>query len=211
MLDAQFSNRLRDRLQAPLPGFAAQSRMIPGHRRNNLDRYQVPKNAKQSAVLILFYPGENGIHFPLIRRNAYEGVHSKQISFPGGRWEQSDGDLLTTALREAQEEVGVSPVAVDILGPISQLYIPPSNFLVQPYLGIAHHRPEFVRDPSEVAEIIEAPLSDFLSGKLVGESAIQQYKGGTLKVPSFTVDGHIVWGATAMMLSELITIVKESL
>ena len=184
--------------------------MAPITRKQDISHFKVPENAKKSAVLILLYPGPDGLHFPLILRNAYEGVHSRQISFPGGTWEEADGNLQQTALREAQEEVAVQPENVEVMGALSQLYIPPSNFLVQPYLAVARRRPQFVPDPAEVAEVIEAPLTSFQNGDFLGESVIAHRSGTDLLVPSYTVNGHVVWGATAMMLSELMVILKEA-
>jgi 8-oxo-dGTP pyrophosphatase MutT (NUDIX family) len=209
MIDLQLTEALRAHLAGPLPGLNAQARMAPMARVEEMKGRRIPENAKKSAVLILFYPGENGIQFPLIRRNDYKGVHSGQISLPGGTWEESDGDLLYTALREANEEVGVMSEDVEILGPLTNLYIPPSNFMVQPYVGISHRRPDFVPDPAEVAQIIEAPLNHFRDSRYAVQSKIKHSTGALFDVPSFNILGHVVWGATAMMLSELTFILDE--
>ncbi|MEM0999838.1 MAG: CoA pyrophosphatase [Bacteroidota bacterium] len=209
MIPQEFTQALRERLAQPLPGLAAQVRMAPLSRQQQLARFSVPDNARRSAVLIAFYPGEQGIQFPLILRNDYKGVHSGQIGLPGGQWEENDGDLLGTALREAEEEVGVHPSQVEILGRLSELYIPPSNFLVQPYLGVLPARPNFIPDPTEVAQLIEARLDRVRDSKYYQKSKIKHRTGVEMEVPSFNVQGHIVWGATAMMLSELLQILDE--
>jgi 8-oxo-dGTP pyrophosphatase MutT (NUDIX family) len=209
MIPSRFTENLRQRLEEPLPGLDAQVRMAPRRRLEELQRFNVPENARQSAVLILFYPGKEGVQFPLILRNAYEGVHSNQVGLPGGRWEEEDADLLQTALREAEEEVGVPKSEVEVLGSLSQLYIPPSNFLVQPYLGFVHERPHFVPDPTEVAQLIEARLDRVRDSKFYQKSRIRHRTGIELEVPSFNVQGHVVWGATAMMLSELVQVLDE--
>lgn len=209
MIDTRLTESLRSRLALPLPGIEAQARMAPMARVEEMKRRVIPENAKQSAVLILFYPGENGVQFPLIQRNVYQGVHSGQISLPGGTWNEDDGDLLYTALREANEEVGVLSDEIEILGPLSKLYIPPSNFMVQPYLGVSLRRPEFVPDPAEVAQIIEAPLSHLRDSRYAVQSKIRYSSGALFDVPSFNIFGHVVWGATAMMLSELTYLLDE--
>lgn len=209
MIDTNLTESLRERLSMPLPGLDAQARMAPMSRVAEMKRREIPETAKKSAVLILFYPGENGVHFPLIKRNDYKGVHSGQIALPGGTWEETDGDLLFTALREANEEVGVLSDEVEVLGPLTKLYIPPSNFMVQPYVGVSKRRPDFVPDPSEVAELIEAPLGHFRDSRYAVQSKIKHSTGVMFDVPSFDIFGHVVWGATAMMLSELTFILDE--
>ena len=210
MILNQITDGLKRRLKEPLPGLEAQVRMAPLRRLTELERFKVPDNARRSAVLILFYPGADGVQFPLILRNSYEGVHSGQIGLPGGRYEETDQNLLHTALREAEEEVGVPPADVEVLGSLSELYIPPSNFLVQPYLGVAHRRPDFVPDPTEVASLIEARLDRVRDSRYYQKSRIRHSSGVDMEVPSFNVQGHVVWGATAMMLSELLQVLDEA-
>jgi 8-oxo-dGTP pyrophosphatase MutT (NUDIX family) len=194
---------LRRRLDGPLPGVDAHERMVPSTRKTIYRDVTIPVDAKKSAVLILFYPDAQGLHFPLIERTEYPGVHSRQISLPGGSWEPSDPDYIATALRETEEEIGVDRQQVEVLGLLSPLYIPPSNFWVQPVLGYLNGAPSFAADPNEVASIIPASLGELLTGQWVGESKIQHSSGLHLTVPSYTVQGHVVWGATAMMMSEL--------
>jgi 8-oxo-dGTP pyrophosphatase MutT (NUDIX family) len=210
MPQSQLLHRLRDRLQGPLPGNDAHERMMPATRRTIYrDLVQVPDDAKKSAVMILLYEGMDGLFFPLIERTEYPGVHSKQIGLPGGAWEQEDTDYVQTALRETEEEIGVNRLQVEVIGQLSSLYIPPSNFWVQPVVGLLSHSPKFVPDPSEVASIIETPLSYLVDPALRVESKIKHSTGMSLVVPSFLIHGHVVWGATAMMLSELSELLGE--
>jgi 8-oxo-dGTP pyrophosphatase MutT (NUDIX family) len=138
-------------------------------------------------------------------------VHSAQIAFPGGKYEIDDENFAYTALRETHEEVGIHPDKIQILKPFTQLYIPPSNFIVHPFLGISKDELVFVPQPSEVADIIELPLSVFLSDSIVVETKVPTSYSVESSVPAFKIENHIVWGATAMMLNELKEVLKEVL
>ncbi|MEM7036357.1 MAG: CoA pyrophosphatase [Bacteroidota bacterium] len=201
---------LKTVLEGELPGLPAQMTMAPMKRATNGKAFSVPDDAKKAAVLVLFYPGPDGVYLPLMLRNDYKGVHSNQVSFPGGTWEEKDGDLLTTALREAEEEVGVAPSEIEVMGPLSQMYIPPSNFLVQPYMAVAEKEPDFVPDPTEVNELIRARLADFVDPRYVGTSKIKHRTGSEWEVPSYTINGHVIWGATAMMMAEVMAVVERA-
>lgn len=203
-----FRAKIIDRFKRPLPGLPAQLRLAPAIRKSELERFRIPENAKKSAVLILLYPDENGLFFPLIERAAYDGVHSRQIGLPGGAMDPGDADEQATALREAQEEVGIDPGATEIIGSLSELYIPPSNFRVKPFVGISYEKPAFQPDPVEVASLIEAPLSFFMDPGSPGDKEIHRSSGERWKVPGFELGGHIIWGATAMILSELVAMLE---
>jgi 8-oxo-dGTP pyrophosphatase MutT (NUDIX family) len=209
MIAAHQLEKLRRRLQGALPGIDAHERMMPSTRKTIYRDITIPENAKKSAVLVLLYPEADGLHFPLIERTEYPGVHSRQISLPGGSWEPADTDYIATALRETEEEIGVNRLDIEVIGLLSSLYIPPSNFWVQPVLGYMPKRPAFLPDPTEVAAIFPARLEALLQGHLLGESNIQHSTGLHLTVPSYTIDGRIVWGATAMMLSEIVELMKN--
>ena len=205
----EFSTLLKHRLSLPLPGREAQLQMAHAERKINLARYKFPQDARWGSILILFYEDENKIKFPLIQRSTYEGVHSGQIGFPGGKFEPGDGNLISTALRETNEEVGVETSDVEMLGGLTELYIPPSNFLVHAHVGKIKYRPAFIPDPVEVVGVIEVSLDDLMDEMLVKEKEITLSNGLKIVTPYFDFQGHDVWGATAMILSELKTIIRE--
>ena len=203
----QFVPKLID---AKLPAFEAHIKMAPLERLESLKKIDFgDNNPRIAAVLMLFYPKNAITHLVLIVRNSYEGVHSAQIAFPGGKYEQDDDNFAYTALRETHEEVGIHPDKIEILKPFTELYIPPSNFMVHPFLGISKEELVFVPEPSEVAEIIELPLSIFLSDAIVIDTNLSTSYADNISIPAFKIENHIVWGATAMMLSELKEVLKE--
>jgi 8-oxo-dGTP pyrophosphatase MutT (NUDIX family) len=200
---------LENRLQRPLPGKSAQLKMSSLPRIQELLRLSSPENAKQSSVLILLYPVADKTSLVLMMRQEYTGVHSGQISLPGGKYEETDESLIYTALREAQEEIGIDPMKVQIIGQLTEMYIPPSNFMVTPIVGYQSSQPRFVAEPKEVASIIEIQLDDLLDEESRKMKKMKLSLGFSLKVPSYFINGHIIWGATAMILSELKEIVSE--
>lgn len=200
MIFNEFISKLYDGLQN-LPGEEAHSRMAP-YKRQSSSKVILDDsiNPRQSAVALIFYPKGNDIHFCLTQRAEYEGTHSGQISFPGGKMEEFDSTLKHTALRETQEEVGINPDSVNILGELTQVYIPPSNFMVTPFLGYLDVEPEF-KTNHEVIELIQPSILDLTNDKnLVTESVKTKY--GNFKVPAYKFNQKIVWGATALILSE---------
>lgn len=204
---AAFTDALQRRLQQPLPGEAAHLRMMAGSRL----RLSIKPNEKtrRSAVLILFYPHRGEIYLPLILRPLYDGVHAGQMAFPGGRMERTDENLVRTALRESQEEIGIRVSDVRVLGQLTELFIPPSNFFVQPVIGVINHRPDFYPDPREVEQVVEVPLETLLDETIVGDTQID-VRGVMIDAPFFQIQNHKVWGATAMMISELLAVISES-
>lgn len=200
---------LRQRLQQPLPGFRAQElmmgRVIPAPPK-------VPANARPSAVLCLLYPENNSLHMLLMKRMEDRTAHSGQISFPGGRHEPFDADMLATALREANEEVGINPAQVDVLGALTSLYIPVSNFNVFPFVGFTYRKPQLLLSMDEVSYTIETPVSHLLNdhNKIVTDVSSPAVPGLIRQVRAYRLqDEGIIWGATAMMISELEVIMKE--
>jgi len=186
-----------------LPGDIEQLKMAPYNRIARNLAMQVNRSPKPSAVLVLLYPREDEPYFVLTQRHAYKGVHSKQVSFPGGKQEQSDENLIATALREANEEIGIRPGHVEVLGQLTELYIPPSGFLVTPIVGVVEHRPTFQIDPHEVDYIIESPIRRLQDVDVIKEEKIPiGLSKIEVKTPYFDIQDHIVWGATAMILSE---------
>lgn len=199
---------LKKRLKEALPGREAQYKMT-GLRRNEhiFDRKDMSK-ARLSSVLILLYPDAGQIKLVLIRRSEYDGVHSGQLSFPGGSKEKEDTEMINTALRESYEETRILPDDVSIIGQLSELFIPPSNFVVTPVIGCSAKRPDFVADPVEVAEIIEIPLVDLVNPESIKHKMVTAGLR-TLEVPCYFINNNIIWGATAMILGELIEILNE--
>lgn len=198
-----FTEDLRRRLQQPLPGetahhkMAAASRYRPGIKPN--------ERTRRSAVLICFYPYQNAVFLPLILRPQYDGVHAGQMAFPGGRMERIDENLTRTALRETQEEVGIRVSDVTVLGLLTELFIPPSNFYVQPVVGVLPYRPDFYPDPREVEAVVEVELDTLLDETIVGDSQVD-VRGTLVDAPYYQIQDYRVWGATAMMISELLMV-----
>jgi 8-oxo-dGTP pyrophosphatase MutT (NUDIX family) len=192
-----------------LPAEAAHIKMAPKERAEALKNMDLKTiNPRIAAVMMLFYPKNGKTHLVLIVRNAYNGVHSSQIAFPGGKYETFDASFKDTALRETQEEVGVLSENIEIIKEFSPMYIPPSNFLVHPFLGISKEELLFHPDEREVADIIELPLSVFLNDEIIIEAKLSTSYGNNILVPAFNIQNHIVWGATAMILSELREVLK---
>ena len=202
-------HQLELQLQQPLPGRSAQYKMAHVIRKKDIP---VPNHARKACVLLLLYPKNGETYLALIERMSTnkDDRHSGQISFPGGKLEAEDASYQAGALRETHEEVGIAPEKIQVLGALTDLYIPVSNFLVFPFVGYLNENPQFVAQPSEVKTIVETPLA------LLQDPANLQYtnlriKEGLLKdVPYFNVFGHIVWGATAMMLSEFLHLVEAA-
>lgn len=202
-------DRLQQRLKQPLPGADAHARMLARVREMPSE---VPENARASAVLALLFPQQDELNLLFIKRTEDGHAHSGQISFPGGRQEPTDADLRATALREAQEEVGIMSSEVTILGQLTQLYIPVSNFLVYPFVAFAMQKPEYNLSADEVAYTIEVPVKDILSDamKTIARVTSPADKSFVRKVNAYQLkDGSIIWGATAMILSELEVILAE--
>ncbi len=200
---------LHDALQQPLPGEDAHFKMAPYRKIIKDQLLSADKAPRLSAVLVLFYPKNEVPHIVLMKRPEYDGTHSGQVSFPGGKMEESDNNLEATARREAEEETGILGASIRMLGKLTELYIPPSGFMVSPYVGYLNETPSFVPDDYEVAELIEMPVSDLLDDSIIGSRKIHlKSKNIHLTTPCFNVNGHVVWGATCMMLSELKEILK---
>ena len=200
---------LQQRLTEPLPGRDAQLKMSSMKRIRQLLKFAVPAHARSSAVLILLYPLHGTTGLVLMQRPEYPGVHGGQISLPGGKYEEGDADSEATALREAKEEIGVNVQSIHILGRLTPLYIPPSNFLVTPVIGMSKERPVFHPDPEEVSGVIEIRVEDLLDDRLLQTRSIRIGTELTLKAPAYCINGHVIWGATAMILSELKVMLED--
>ena len=207
-----FIDLLRVRMAGPLPGRDAQYKMASLRRLQELEPYTgPPPDAKVACVLNLLHWREaKGWHTVLIQRTSNpRDRHSGQVSFPGGRWEEGDGVLANVALREAEEEVGVSSSQVEILGQLTDLYIPVSNFLVHPFVGILRGPVSFSPQPGEVEAVLTPALSIFMDQANRKKTDLTVGQGILLKeVPYFDVEGRIVWGATAMIMNEFIELMS---
>lgn len=199
-----FIHQLEYALSKPLPGPAAQYKMAHTARK---DHPPIPEQVREAGVMALFYPKQKEWQLALIQRNNDNpnDRHGGQISFPGGKREKTDHNLADTALRETEEEIGIKHTDINLLGGLSELYIPVSNFRVEPYVGFLDYTPEFRPQPSEVKAILEVPFSLLQNETSRQKTNLRVTPQIELKnVPYFNVNGHIVWGATAMMINELL-------
>jgi 8-oxo-dGTP pyrophosphatase MutT (NUDIX family) len=200
-----FIEKLKMSFEVPLPGQTAHAKMASETRLN----YKMPppnERTRESAVLILFYPYQNQIFMPLILRPQYDGVHGGQMAFPGGRAEKEDENLIRTAMREAQEEIGVRLTDIKIIGQLTKLYIPPSNFYVQPVVGYMNFKPDFYPDAREVDKVFEVAIKEITNPEIIGRK-ILNVKGVEVDTPYYGIQNNTVWGATAMMISELLEVI----
>jgi 8-oxo-dGTP pyrophosphatase MutT (NUDIX family) len=202
MLFHELINLIPKIQEIKLPGLEAQLKMAPPGRDQLLR--QSSQSPRKAAVICLLYPDKaQRVHFCLIKRAPYPGVHSNQVGFPGGQLDDSDKSLWEAALRELQEELGLIPIDVFQIKKLSPLYIPPSNFWVQPFLGLLKKKPVWMPDPDEVSQVIEVSLHSFLYGVDPVTTQIESSDGNVDDVPIYLLEGFKVWGATAMMLAEV--------
>lgn len=197
----QFTHILNNELNNELPGFEYQKLMSPSIREHAL-KTSDPGIARDSSVLLLFYLKNGQLYLPFIKRTTGNTSHSGQISLPGGKYEESDANRTITAIRETNEELGVECKKIKILGFLTELYIPISNFMVLPVLGYCEKRPDFTLNEFEVEEIIEMPMAQLLNEDNISEFTIEK-NGFKIHAPYFKAKEHKIWGATAMILSEL--------
>lgn len=191
-----------------LPATNAHVKMVPPNREELIRNTDFTKTTpKKAAVMMLFYPKNCQTHLALILRTSYNGVHSSQIAFPGGKVENDDIDLQHTALRETHEEIGIASNLINIVRSFTEVYIPPSNFMVYPFMGYSCNELQFTLQKEEVAGMVEFPLVDFLDDNILKSKTMKTSYAGSIDVPGFQVNEHFIWGATAMILSEL----KETL
>ncbi len=198
---------LKEALHSELPGFEAHSKMLPPGRRLKTREDELAM-VKQSSVLLILYPEDDKIFTCLTRRPSTMTFHPGQISFPGGKVEKEDHSAEMTALREAREEIGIDTSSVGIIGKLSDLYVEVSRFSIQPYVAWADKKPEFNVNIGEVEELILFPLSDFIGNETISEAVLDTVTGPLL-IKYYPFNGEIIWGATAMILSELIEILKR--
>lgn len=204
-----FKLRIKDFTNQPLGGLDSQLKLASLFRIKLEDYELANKNPRKAAVLGVFYPNEkNETYFLLTQRANYNGVHSSQISFPGGKYEEADNNLEQTALRETFEEVGINPKKIHIIRKLTSVYIPPSNFLATPFIGYLEKKPRFILN-NEVVATIEVKLSDLLKNANLDTVNLNTSYSNNVDVPCFKLNNYVVWGATAMMLSELKDLIKS--
>ena len=161
-------------------------------------------NSKKAGVSILFHPNNNKVYFTLILRNEYKGVHSNQIGLPGGRFENKDKDIFQTALRETNEEIGVNSNKITLIKKLNNIYVPPSNYDIFPFMVYTADKVEFIIDKNEVQEVINIEIDQLINSEIVKTKASQiSNRQIDALVPAYKLGGHYVWGATAMILSEV--------
>jgi 8-oxo-dGTP pyrophosphatase MutT (NUDIX family) len=178
------------------------NQLVPAHRKKLLNENpNAFKGAKKAGVLLFCYPKKGSMHLSLIKRADYKGVHSGQISFPGGKQEKVDNSLWDTALRECNEELGTNLIPSEPLMSLSPIYIPPSNFIVNPYVVSATNYPSFNPDQREVSRHLQLPLNELIDFDVV-ERKLKYGSAAGMTVPCFVFDEHLIWGATAMILFE---------
>lgn len=203
-----FADRLKHEISKGLPGtevqwaLASSDRMVRGFPRTP------GPDAKEAAVMILLYPVENRIHTTFIQRPEYDGVHGGQISFPGGKRESYDPDLIFTAIRETSEEVGVDPSRISVISTLTPLYIPVSNILVTPVVGWMKKQPEFRHQVEEVVFIIEADIKTLINPSTIKTRPFE-IRGEMIDIKYFAYKDFFIWGATAMILNELFAIIRN--
>lgn len=204
-MNRDLADRLTERLRAPLPGDAAHARFSPRPKGSVPLTRTAPADARRAAALILLYPtrGDDTYSLPLTVRRADLPDHAGQISLPGGRIDTGE-TAAAAALRETVEEIGVDPSQVTLLGSLTPLYVFVSRFLVTPFVGIAHARPDFRPEPREVAELLEVPLEALSRDSIRWGHRTRE--GYLIDFPYFHLGEHHVWGATAMMLGEFLSL-----
>lgn len=203
-----FLNHLSEIKDKPLGGIESQFKMAPKLRLNFDEAKIAARNPRTSAVMALFYPDkENQTCFLLIERPNYNGTHAQQVSFVGGKKDETDITILDTALRETYEETGINQADITIFRQMNKTYIPPSNFWVIPFIGYVNFTPKFI-DNREVEQFIEVKLNDLLNDASLTTKVLNISYMKAVEVPCFKLNNHIVWGATAMILSEIKDLIK---
>jgi 8-oxo-dGTP pyrophosphatase MutT (NUDIX family) len=204
-------SRINQSLLKGLPGESAHSKLALQHRKPASEYLNEITDYKIGCVISLIV--KNNQHewcLVLMERMSHEkDVHANQISFPGGKQEESDASYYDTALRELQEELGVSSDVVNLISPLSELYIPPSNFLVKPFLCYTHHELTYNPNDSEVRSLMEIPLSFFMQESNVIHGGFKSARGYDVNAPFYEYNSHKIWGATAMMIAEIVDLLKE--
>ena len=195
-------NKIFQAFYLPLPGKQAHRELAPY--RNEIELDFKNKNPKIASTLLLIYPKDGETFFCLIERQEYEGTHSNQISFPGGKNESGES-MKETALRETMEEIGVDPVSINIIGELSQVFVPPSNFLIHPFVGYCDFTPDFKANEREVKRIVEVNIDELFKKDIIKikKMSFKKSSGNVdFEVPYLDLNNKIVWGATSVILNE---------
>ena len=202
-----FKTYISEQFKYPLPGIKTHLEAAP-YRKADVDEL-TKKQARQSGVLILFYEKNNILHTVLIKRAINNSNHSGQIAFPGGKKEEHDANLIETALREANEEIGIVKEHVEVIGKLTDVFIPVSNFLVAFVIGFIDYSLIFTLQISEVYDVVEVEVQTLIHPNTFQQQMVKLSGGAQLKVPCFVVNKQIVWGATALMINELRYLIKD--
>jgi len=206
-MDRDFIERLEKRLREPKPGLRGQLSMAPNPRPGQRVYTEVEDTCLKAGVMVLLYPRQGSTHLALIQRTKTVLHHRDQIGFPGGQMEPHE-DTVGAALRETNEELGIPPDRIQIIGSLTPLYIPPSNYCIYPAVGAAAEPLIFKPHPEEVAEVIELPLSHLLDSRHRRRET-RTIRGNLVEVPFFSFHGHKIWGATAMVLAEFLAVLRS--
>lgn len=197
--------KLEEQLKKTLPGIETQLKMAPESRL----MYKKDKPEIKAAVLILIFPNEhNEPSVIFMKRPSYDGHHSGQVSFPGGKFENIDNSLEDTAIRETQEEIGIDKKDIQIIGKLTELYIPVSGFIVHPYVAWSERQLEFKTDKNEVDYLISISIEKIL--QLPVSETFWDFNNTKIRVPYFNIQNETVWGATSMILNEFIEVLNRS-
>jgi 8-oxo-dGTP pyrophosphatase MutT (NUDIX family) len=203
-----FALRLKAEILKGLPGTEVQWQMSSLNRLTTRFPLSPDDDTRVAAVLILLYPDKGSMHTVFMQRPDYDGVHGGQISFPGGKKEAEDESVVQTAVREAWEETGTDPAMVSVIASLTPLFIPVSNMLVTPVVGWSKEKPHFKHKPDEVLFLIDAELKSFLDETII-KTKPYLVRGEMLEIKYFDYRGYTIWGATAMILNELLTILRR--
>ncbi len=196
---------LEERLQQPLPGQKAQLRLVPPYRSITL-----PESGYRKSSVCLLINAVNNIPFVVMIERTDDGkVHSGQIAFPGGKME-NDETIEQTALRELEEETGLHAREIKVAGLLTPLYIPPSNFMVYPVVGLLLHEQTFIPNTAEVKTILQIPLQSFFNPEIININSKHKTLRGIVTSPAFHVGGVVIWGASAMILSEFLALFEKN-
>ena len=202
-------DRIRMRLKGPLPGPQAHESLRATPVGAIKPKFEHKGPPKPGSVLILLYPDEGHVKFPLTKRPEYLGAHSGQVSLPGGKAEANE-TIEQTALREGEEEIGIHPGSVEVIGRLSEFFVIPSNFIVTPVIAFQRTKPLFIPDPVEVVKILEGNIEEVIKEDAVAVKEIVAARIYPILAPHFLIDNEIVWGATAMMLNEFRMVFRET-